>query len=102
MTIVLSDATQSWTLVSALIAGLTAQAVVIGILWRAYTSVQDKYEKRLQQNAADLVPIIVEHAAQAKSMHTSAERLLEAALRLEQRRAGGTGSIGGADAGGAT
>jgi hypothetical protein len=84
----LQEATQSWTLVSALIGGLVAQTAVIGILWRAYTVAQGKYEKRLEANANELVPVIVELGAQAKAMHGSAERLIEAAIKLEQRRNG--------------
>lgn len=88
------EATQSWTLVSALITGLAAQAAVIAFLWRAYSTAQEKYEKRLEANAQDLVPVIIELGAQAKTMHKSAERLLEAAINLERRRSGGNGHAG--------
>jgi hypothetical protein len=90
--LLLQEATQSWTLVSALIAALGVLAGVIGLLWRAYTTAQGKYERRLEANATDLVPVIVELGAQAKAMHRSAERLLEAAINLEQRRNGDASS----------
>lgn len=86
MTLLQVTAPQSWTLVSALIAGLTAQAGVIVLLWRAYTTAQGKYEKRLEQNVTELVPVVIEYGAQTKAMHTSAQRLLEAAIRLERER----------------
>lgn len=85
-----------WTIASILIAGITTLAGVIMLLWKAYNAAQGKYEKRLEDNASDLVPVILELTTQAKAMHKHSQRLLEASMRLEQRRRGGTG---GTDAG---
>jgi hypothetical protein len=90
--VLLQEATQSWTLVSALIGGLVAQTAVIGLLWRAYTTAQGKYEKRLEDNARELVPVVIEMGTQAKAIHKSSERLLEAAINLERRRNGDASS----------
>ena len=88
MSALLQAAQTDWTVVSILIAGITACATVIGILWWRYNQARDKYEQLLQDDRDDLVPAMVKLADVAQQLNASSTKLLEESIKLRTYRRG--------------
>ena len=73
-----------WTLTGMLLAAIGVLASVVVYLFFLYVGIRNRHESKIEILHAELLPRITAYAAAAERLNQNAEKLLEAALKLQR------------------